>query len=277
MTLIDKNLDLFEEIVEVSQGAGEIILDIYENSNHRHTFKEDNSPLTKADTESNKFIVNKLKKITPHLPLLSEEEKRIPFNNRSSWKEYWLIDPLDGTKEFIKRNGEFTVNIALIRNNIPVFGVIDIPVKKQTYWGAEGIGSFIIKNNKKSEKIYVANESKEKMRILSSRSHKGDERILLKKINDYKLIKAGSSLKFCLIASGEADAYIRLGPTSEWDIAAGDAIVRFAGGIIVDLNNKGLEYNKGESLINPNFIVTKDRVIKEKLLSIIKETQGITY
>ena len=134
MSLLSKNPHLIKEVVEISEHAGRSILEIYNNSNLDFQLKEDQSPLTEADISSHKIIVKRLKKITPKLPILSEEESYIPFSVRSKWDQYWLIDPLDGTKEFIKKNGEFTVNIALMKNNTPVFGVINIPVKKQTYW-----------------------------------------------------------------------------------------------------------------------------------------------
>jgi len=268
LSFLNKNLSLIDEIVKVSEDAGEIILNIYKESKNKFILKDDNSPLTNADTESNKFIVRELKKLTPQIPVLSEEEKNIPFDIRSSWDEYWLIDPLDGTKEFLKRNGEFTVNIALIRKNTPIFGVVNLPTKGETYWGAKDLGSHVVQKNK-TKKIEVATSNSQKIRIVTSRSHIGNEGLIVKKIENYELIKAGSSLKFCLIASGKADAYIRMGPTSEWDIAAGEAIVKFAGGIVVDLTDKNIIYNNGENLLNPFFLVATNRKLADKLLKLI--------
>tara|TARA_Y100001960_G_scaffold29500_1_gene25743 strand:+ start:698 stop:1522 length:825 start_codon:yes stop_codon:yes gene_type:complete len=269
MSYLPKKSSLIQQIVSVSKNAGAIILDIYKNYEDEFIVKEDSSPLTRADTESNKFIVEELKKITPDIPILSEEEKDIPFRVRSKWKKYWLIDPLDGTKEFIKKNGEFTVNIALIRNNRPIFGVIHIPDKQQTYWGVDGHGSFLVDKHQETVRIGVQAESNEKIRFLTSRSHSNDESLILDKLESYEVIRAGSSLKFCLIASGKADAYLRLGPTAEWDIAAGDAIVKFAGGVMVDLQNRNIVYNVSENLINPYFLVTNNNEIAKKILEIL--------
>tara|TARA_B100001250_G_scaffold360997_1_gene338832 strand:+ start:1025 stop:1837 length:813 start_codon:yes stop_codon:yes gene_type:complete len=269
MSFLNKNPHLIKEVIEISEHAGKSILEIYNNSNLDFQLKEDQSPLTEADISSHKIIVKRLRKLTPKLPILSEEESYIPFSVRSKWDQYWLIDPLDGTKEFIKKNGEFTVNIALMKNNAPVFGVINIPVKKQTYWGSEDLGSYLQKDNHKPERINVDDKNNEKIRILTSRSHGGNEDLILTKIKNYEVIMAGSSLKFCLIASGEADAYIRMGPTSEWDIAAGEAIIKCAGGIMIDLQHKNIAYNKGESLINPPFLVASNQSVANKILNII--------
>ena len=148
--------ELIEQLKEISKEAGKAILEVY-NSNFDHQIKEDLSPLTKADTLSNNIICERLKVITPDIPILSEENSDIPFNIRSSWEQYWLVDPLDGTKEFIKKNGEFTVNIALIENNTPIFGIIHLPVTNETYWGSSTKGSFYIKGNNQETKLCVEN------------------------------------------------------------------------------------------------------------------------
>jgi len=269
MDFLNKKSNLINETIRVAQHAGTIVLEIYNQSGNFFKLKEDNSPLTKADTASNNYIVNQLKNITPDIPILSEEEKSIPLSVRSEWKEYWLIDPLDGTKEFIKRNGEFTVNIALIRNNRPIFGVIDIPTKQQTFWGAKDLGSFMLGNNKEKKKLKVSANEGQKIKILTSRTHPGFENLIIEEIDNVELIVAGSSMKFCLIANGVADGYIRLGPTSEWDIAAGEAIVKFAGGITVDIENRDIIYNKSDNLINPHFVVTTNNKLANKLLKLI--------
>tara|TARA_B100000029_G_C17482749_1_gene926121 strand:- start:487 stop:1287 length:801 start_codon:yes stop_codon:yes gene_type:complete len=254
MSFINKNPEIIKEVVEISKKASRSILEIYEEELSEYEIKSDSTPLTQADISSHRIIDKGLKKITPEIPILSEEGSNIPFEVRSNWGEYWLIDPLDGTKEFIKRNGEFTVNIALIRNNKPIFGVINIPVENQIYWGAKGLGSYVIDNDKEPRKIQVNTRNNKKIRILTSRSHAVNENLILKKLENYEIVRAGSSLKFCLIASGIADIYPRFGPTSEWDIAAGHAILESAGGIIVDMNKKQIEYNKKASYINNNFI-----------------------
>ena len=261
--------ELIEQLIDISIEAGDAILGFY-NSKIDVQVKSDNSPLTNADLESNSIIVKRLKNLTPNIPILSEEEAHISFDVRSKWNEYWLIDPLDGTKEFINKNGDFTVNIALISNHKPVFGLIHLPVKKDTYWGCEHKGSFFLDKGNNTKKIKVSKNMSAPIRIVASRSHPSDKLTnLLDKIENYKLLKIGSSLKFCLIASGEADIYPRFGPTSEWDTAAGEAIAKIAGAIIVDLKNQPLNYNSRDKYINPYFIVVNNESNKEKILSIL--------
>ena len=261
--------ELIEQLIEISKEAGKAILEVY-NTDFDYQIKEDLSPLTKADTLSNHIICERLKALTPDIPILSEENSNIPFNIRSLWKQYWLVDPLDGTKEFIKRNGEFTVNIALIKNNRPIFGVIHVPVSNETYWGLEKKGSYFIDKNSNEIKINVSINPDSPLRIVASRSHPSIELTsCLNKIKNYELITVGSSLKFCLIAKGDADCYPRFGATSEWDTAAGEAIARFAGGTIVNLKNKPLRYNSCDKFINPNFIVCNSVANKEEIFSII--------
>ena len=248
--------ELIEQLIDLSIKAGDAILGFY-NSKIDVQVKSDSSPLTKADLESNSIIVKRLKSLTPDIPILSEEAADISFDVRSKWNEYWLIDPLDGTKEFINKNGEFTVNIALIRDHEPVFGLIHLPVKKHTYWGCENKGSFFIDKERNTRKINVSKNTNNPIRVAASRSHPSVELTnLLYKIENYKVLEVGSSLKFCLIASGEADIYPRFGPTSEWDTAAGQAILNYAGGSVIQMNGKPLCYNKKRSLLNENFIAT---------------------
>ena len=267
---IQIKLDLIEQLIEISKEAGKAILDIY-NTDFDYQLKEDLSPLTKADTLSNNIICEGLKALTPNTPILSEENSDIPFNIRSVWKQYWLVDPLDGTKEFIKRNGEFTVNIALIENNIPIFGLINAPVFKEIYWGSQNHGSNLIDTEGNTSKIRTSEKIGKSLRIVTSRSHPSEKlNTYLKKIDNYKIIPRGSSLKFCLVASGKADIYPRFGPTSEWDIAAGEAIVKFAGGEIIKLDGKPMTYNLKDSLLNPEFIVSANKNISQKLLSLMK-------
>ncbi len=265
MSFLDKNII---EVIKISKDAGESILEIYKKMNSDFELKEDKSPLTEADIVSHNIIVKALRILTPDLPILSEEESEIPFNVRSTWKQYWLIDPLDGTKEFINRNGEFTVNIALIKNNKPILGVIFVPVTNEVFYGYENGGSFYKKGKSKEKKIEVNNNYKKNIRVVSSRSHLNDRLAsFLKKIKASKSISIGSSLKFCLIASGKADIYPRFGPTSEWDTAAGHAIVKFAGGSILTLKKQELTYNTKESLLNPDFIASCNRKMAEEIIS----------
>ena len=262
---------LIDAVVDISKEAGKAILEIY-YSDFNFSIKKDSSPITKADQISHQIITQKLRLLTPNIPILSEEDSDIPFNERSKWKKYWLVDPLDGTKEFIKKNGEFTVNIALIDNHLPVLGIIYVPVSNQTYWGSINLGSFYIQGNSEAIQIYVSQNSNNPLTIATSASHPSKNlSTLLEKIKNYKIIKKGSSIKLCLVASGEADVYLRLGPTSEWDIAAGDAIIKFAGGNIVSISGEPLSYNLEESFLNPQFIAYNNDTNKSKFLSLLTE------
>ena len=257
---------LIEQLIEISKEAGKAILEVY-NTNFDYKIKEDSSPLTKADTLSNHIIFKRLKALTPDIPILSEESSNIPYHERSKWNQYWLIDPLDGTKEFIKRNGEFTVNIALIDNHKPIFGVIYAPVLNQTFWGSNNNGSFKMEGDKKPKRITVSSDNKEAIRIVSSRSHLSNELVSFQKnFKNTKTQSIGSSLKFCLVASGKADIYPRLGPTSEWDTAAGHAIARFAGGVVMTMKKEELSYNQKESLLNPHFFVSSNIELIEEFI-----------
>ena len=265
MCPIKKNPEIINEVIEISKEAGKEIMKIY-FTDFDYQIKNDLSPLTKADQASHEVICKRLKLITPDLPILSEEDSDISFQDRYLWKQFWLVDPLDGTKEFIKRNGEFTVNIALIDNNVPILGVIYIPVTGEIYWGSKENGSFYSKGNNKPEKINVSSNSKGPIRIAISRSHHSeliDQ--MLEEIKDYKMIEKGSSLKFCLIAKGDADCYPRFGPTSEWDTAAGQAIVNFAGGYVLTSTGETIKYNLKQSFLNSNFIVCGNKELAEKL------------
>lgn len=251
--------------------AGKAIMDIYSDpaSDFEIERKADNSPLTKADKAAHNLIVNALS-VTP-FPLLSEEGKDIPFAERAAWDTFWLVDPLDGTKEFIKRNGEFTVNIALINKGIPVLGVIYVPVRKELYFSADSQGAFKLKDidyvnqpsmdeiTHKSIRLPVS-MGHQGIVVVASRSHQSPETTdfienLRKQGQPVTLISSGSSLKICLVAEGSADVYPRFAPTMEWDTAAGHAIARGAGCEVFHIDGKTpLKYNK-EDLHNPWFIV----------------------
>jgi len=268
MTFIDQNQSIIQKAIRIAKDSGEAILNIYNNSNSNFKLKEDKSPLTKADLASHEIIVTGLKNLTPNIPILSEEDSDIPFSNRSIWYRYWLIDPLDGTKEFLKRNGEFTVNIALMENNRPIFGIIFIPLTNRLFWGSIDHGSYEINNEEAEKKISVSN--KNRRLIATSRSHT-NKKIdnLLERFDEYKVINIGSSLKFCLIANGEIDIYPRLGPTSEWDIAAGEVILKGAGGVVMDLKGSDIIYNK-EEYINPHFIAASNNDVAKEVIDLIK-------
>jgi len=263
------NEQLISSVVEIAKEAGIAITEIY-NSDFDYQLKKDLSPITAADNLSHNIITERLKTLTPNIPILSEENCNIPYKIRSQWTQYWLVDPLDGTKEFISKNGEFTVNIALIENNTPIFGVIDIPITNETYWGSKVNGSFCSDANNDIKQINVSEDNQNPIRLVASRSHPSEMlNDLLEKIIDYEIIEVGSSIKFCLIASGQADCYPRFGPTSEWDTAAGEAIVSYASGCVVTARGNSMNYNVKEDYLNPNFIVSNGKIISERILSLI--------
>ncbi len=244
-----------EPLVKMAEDAGLAILDIYD-TDFEVEQKDDQSPLTKADLASNDIIVARLRELTPEIPIISEEAGLPDFSERGKWDCYWLIDPLDGTKEFVNRNGEFTVNIAFIRNHQPVLGVVHVPVRKTTYIGCEGLGAERRESDQAPERITVALESSSPVRVVGSRSHLGDSlNTFLERLGDFEMHPMGSSLKFCLVAEGGADVYPRLGLTSEWDTAAAQAVVEQAGGQVLELDGSPLSYNKKEDILNPHFLV----------------------
>lgn len=239
---------------QIARKAGEAILGVYETPFEVEQ-KEDHSPLTLADKESHRIISGALRARYPDIPVLSEEGRAIPYEERARWKRFWLVDPLDGTKEFVKRNGEFTVNIALIEDSLPVLGVILIPVEKALYFGRVGEGCWrIVENGGKEEVCVKEREAGAAIRLVGSRSHSSSRlRAFIAAMPGNELLVKGSSLKFCAVASGEADLYPRFGPTWEWDTAAGDAIVRAAGGVVVGPGGEPFTYNKPELLNGPFF------------------------
>jgi 3'(2'), 5'-bisphosphate nucleotidase len=222
--------------------------------------KADESPLTLADLRSHELIVRGLQQLTPDIPVLSEEASDISFEVRRQWKCFWLIDPLDGTKEFVSRNGEFTVNIALIEQHAPVLGVVYVPITDTTYSGAGTNSAQRQKGGERAVAISVQTHAPERLRIVGSRSHgMGSLDAILPRLGPHELVKIGSSLKFCMVAEGSADFYPRFGPTSEWDTAAAQAVVEAAGGAVVSETGKPLAYNTKAELLNPNFMVFGDR------------------
>ena len=241
--------------------AAEAILEIYDCADFDVTRKQDNSPLTAADLASHELICAGLGHLEPRLPVLSEENaERIEPRERMGWKRYWLVDPLDGTKEFLKRNGEFTINIALIENGVPVLGIVHVPVSGMSYMGYAGHGAQSRDRNGETRKLGAAGPVDSRpVRIVGSRSHSGGElEDFAEKLGAHEFHPVGSALKFCLVASGDADVYPRLKPTCEWDTAAGQAVLEAAGGAVVKLDGTPLRYNGRESLVNPNFIASGD-------------------
>jgi 3'(2'), 5'-bisphosphate nucleotidase len=249
---------LLAPVRDIAQAAGVRIVEIY-NRGFSVEHKEDKSPLTEADMAAHDTIVAGLVALTPELPVLSEESAALPFAERALWRRYWLVDPLDGTREFVKRNGEFTVNIALIEDHKPVLGVILVPVTGLCYYAARGGGAFRAEPGGKADAIRARPLSPSHVIVAGSRSHAGGTLAgFLENIGRHELISMGSSLKSCLVAEGRADVYPRLGPTSEWDTAAAHCIVEEAGGRVTDTAMRPLRYNTKESLLNPDFFVSGD-------------------
>ena len=259
--------ELLDQCIQIAKDAGDAILTIYNREEGFETdTKADSSPVTEADLAAHHVLHPALEAIDTSIPVLSEESKLPDFATRSSWQRYWIIDPLDGTKEFIKRNGEFTVNIALIENGVPVLGVVYVPVHDVMYYGAEGIGAF--KHSDGAEAAISCRKLDERgsepLGIVASRSH-GSEAVeecvakLGAAFGETDRKSMGSSLKLCLVAEGAADIYPRLALTSEWDTAAAQAVVEAAGGIVVDTDLNLLRYNTKDDILNPFFYVLGDK------------------
>ncbi|MGA9667026.1 MAG: 3'(2'),5'-bisphosphate nucleotidase CysQ [Gallionella sp.] len=250
------NSQLLEKVNRIAYQAGAAIMDIYREGDIVETSKPDGSPLTLADLAAHRTIIDGLTLLAPDVPILSEEASDIDYAERAQWARFWLVDPLDGTKEFIKHNGEFTVNIALIESGQPVLGVVYAPVLDVCYCAARGTGAFVRRGKCPMQAIHVkSHAADETIKVVASRSH-SDARTeaLLKQLGDYQCVSMGSSLKLCLVAEGAAHFYPRLGPTMEWDTAAAHAVVNEAGGRVCDLAGVELHYNK-QDLHNPEFLV----------------------
>lgn len=245
------------QVTHIARLAGQAIMEVYETKNVQIEQKQDNSPVTIADKRANTIICNGLNELKEvHFPIVSEENASIPYEERKHFDYYWLVDPLDGTKEFIKKNGEFTVNIALIHKDTPVLGVVYDPVLNEMYYAIKGQGAFLVQKNKnialKTKPFHLMDEG---VRVVASRSHLSIEtENFLRSLNNPIVVPKGSSLKFLILARGEAQVYPRLGPTMEWDIAAAHIILSEAGGTVLEYESKqALKYNK-KSLVNPDFI-----------------------
>jgi 3'(2'), 5'-bisphosphate nucleotidase len=247
--------DLLPHVVDLAREAGKAILAVYAEVNPAVEYKIDNSPLTHADLASHHVILEGLNKLSPDWPVLSEESPEIPFDERKLWRHFWLVDPLDGTKEFLSRTGEFTVNIALMEANVPILGVVYAPVIDKMYFAARAAGAYRADANVISQINAVA-PANSTVRMVVSRSHRSQQDSLKQfaaAAENCELIVMGSSLKFCLIAEGAADLYPRTGPTMEWDTAAAHCILEEAGGLVTGLDGNSMSYNK-PVLLNSGFL-----------------------
>ncbi|MEM7612480.1 MAG: 3'(2'),5'-bisphosphate nucleotidase CysQ [Pseudomonadota bacterium] len=246
-------------VIELARSAGRAILAVYETDFSVDT-KSDESPLTKADLAAHRIISAGLAEQDPGTPVISEEAGLEDFSVRGQWQRYWLVDPLDGTKEFVKRNGEFTVNIALIEQHRPVLGIVHVPVRNVTYVGIPGSGAWRQDADQAPTAIQVSDETPATARVVGSRSHQSDAIAQwLARIGEHEIIAMGSSLKFCVVAEGGADVYPRLGLTSEWDTGAAQAVVEAAGGSVLTLDGQALAYNRKDDILNPYFVVVGSR------------------
>ena len=253
---------LVTSLTRIIEEASEEVLAVYNDAEGIEVdYKGDDSPLTLADQRANDVIVRGLQTLDFSFPVISEENKQVTYENRKDYKYYWLVDPLDGTKEFIKRNGEFTVNIALIKGNQPVFGMVSVPVQNKIYWAIQGQGAFLLENGVTKKLQANTFSIKDKgLRVVTSRSHLNEEtKTYVAQLNEPTFVPMGSSLKFLILAEGKADVYPRFGPCMEWDTGAAQIIVEEAGGkvVLTDDLNQPIVYNK-ENLLNPYFIAFGD-------------------
>jgi 3'(2'), 5'-bisphosphate nucleotidase len=254
------------EVLEIAKRAGKAITAIYGEKKYSIKSKLDNSPVTEADLVAQQIITQGLYRLDPKIPILSEEGDSIPLEVRRSWQRYWLIDPLDGTKEFIHRTGEFTVNIALIENHKAILGVVVAPILQRSYWAVQGGHAYLKERNGKAVIIKVNSHSQPPYKIALSRFHPQQSpewTALLARLQYYELLYLGSALKICLVAEGKADLYPRFGATGEWDTAAGHCILEAAGGSLIDNHGNSLKYNERATLINPLFCALSGHELKD--------------
>ncbi|MCS0343722.1 3'(2'),5'-bisphosphate nucleotidase CysQ [Vibrio diabolicus] len=253
---------LLPQVIEIARSAGQMILEIYEKKQYEAYTKSDETPVTSADIAAHKLITERLSELTPDIPVLSEEDADISLEQRAQWERYWLVDPLDGTQEFIARSGDFATIIALVDNNRPTMGVVYGPVSGVTYYAYNGKGAWKIPDMSDSVKIHTHKHEQPEQSIAIAISRRQDINRITNRMSsawNYDLIPLGSAaLKACLVAEGAVDCYLRLGPTGEWDTAATQCIVEEAGGRILSTQLEPLSYNERETLENPNFIVLGD-------------------
>jgi len=257
----EQTAELTQQALAIAKTAGKRICEVYDDE-YTVEFKSDDTPVTTADLAANKIIVEALQALPDIFPVISEESEEVPYAVRHDWSHYWLVDPLDGTREFIRRNGEFSVNIALIVNGEPALGVVTAPALDLCYFASKGNGAWKQVGVHSPEAIHVRSAPSDAgaLTVARSRCPTVSKRLqaFLDKLGDHLEVPMGSSLKSCLVAEGACDIYARLGPTSEWDTAAAQCIVEEAGGHITDTNRRDLRYNTGESLRNPHFLVFGD-------------------
>ena len=247
---------ILPEVLKIADAASEKVMSIY-TTDFKVDFKTDESPITAADIASHNVIVEGLSNLSQDIPILSEEGAEIPWSERKHWQRFWLIDPIDGTKDFTQRTGEFTVNIALIENGEPILGVVTAPALKEAYWGLRGEGAYKRDNTGHVQRISVAPPGEAKRVVASKNYLNEDTKAFIDKLGAHELVQAGSSLKFCKIAEGHADIYPRLAPTCEWDTGAAHAVLLAAGGKVETLEGKPLQYGK-EDVLNPHFVASGD-------------------
>jgi 3'(2'), 5'-bisphosphate nucleotidase len=256
---LQRPYDLLPQVIAVARAAGSEIMAVYARD-FAVTLKDDHSPLTAADLAAQRVISAGLAGITPRLPQLSEESPPEETAARRQWQSLWLIDPLDGTREFVKRNGEFTVNIALVHEHQPVLGVVYAPASGLLYAAARGAGAWLVDAQNRHAALQAAVPAGQPPRVLASRSHRGASLdALLARLGAHTLVSVGSALKFGYLSAGRADFYPRLSPTSEWDTAAGQAVAEAAGACVVGLDGAPLRYNARDTLLNPSFLCWADR------------------
>ena len=252
----DNLTDYLEPLADLARRAGDAIMEVHNRDDFEVLLKADNSPLTDADRAANNIIVAGLQELEPDIPIISEENKTVDYATRKNWNRCWMVDPLDGTKEFIKRNGEFTVNIALIEDGASIMGVVYVPATNQLYFGARGYGAYEIsgeENHPLTAAEFTATDAG--LKIVGSRSHLNDAtKNFMLAFNQPTVVSKGSSLKFLILAEAEAHIYPRLAPTMEWDTAAAQIILEEAGGAVIDRETQApLRYNK-ENLLNAHFV-----------------------
>lgn len=270
--------ELIQEVSRIAGAAAECIMQVRQRAQLGESIsqqsKSDHSPVTEADLAAHQLIAEQLRRLTPAVPVLSEEAAAVDFDTRSSWSRFWLVDPLDGTKEFLAGRDDFTVNIALIEGHHPLLGVVHVPPSGVCYSGIVGTGAWRVSERGETPRpIGVAERSASPVRVAGSRSHRGASLDgFLQRVGAYELLPIGSSLKFCLLAEGRADVYPRLGPTSEWDTAAGHAVLVAAGGQVRRVDGASLLYNTQRDWVNPYFIAYGPR--DRDWLLIVKDSAG---
>ncbi|UJF19453.1 3'(2'),5'-bisphosphate nucleotidase CysQ [Vibrio sp. SS-MA-C1-2] len=253
---------LLPDVINIAKAAGDLIADIYQKDQYQHQIKQDQTPVTSADIAAHQLMLEQLQQLTPDIPILSEEDTSISFSERAQWHRYWLVDPLDGTQEFIAKSGDFASVVALVEDNKPVMGVVYAPMLDLVYYGANDVGVWKKQGNNDPETISIAKDHDDPKAIRLGISRRQNVNILLNKLSteyQYRCTPLGSAaLKACYVAEGAVDAYIRLGPTGEWDTAATQCILELAGGTLRSTELEPLSYNRRESLENPNFIAMGD-------------------